>query len=109
LPRRPRVTGFREQAPNSIAPTPLAPEPTNGQETIAVTLTAIGEKLAESVRKEVVQLNLMEAKVHLPDRRYRARFKAGKLHLPWKTIRSWIKGPGLPSHRRRMARCLNCL
>jgi len=86
---------FENKAPNSIAPSPLSPEPSNGQETIPVTLTAIAESWPEGVRKEVVQLNLMEAKVHLPADAIGHGLKLGRLAFSWKTVRSWIKGPGL--------------
>jgi predicted regulator of Ras-like GTPase activity (Roadblock/LC7/MglB family) len=86
---------FENKAPNSIAPTPYAPEPANSQETIAFTLTSIGESWPEGVRKEVVQLNLMEAKVNVPVQAVEQGLKQGRIAFPWKTVRSWIKGPGL--------------
>jgi len=86
---------FENKSPNSIAPTPFAPEPSNSNDTIPVTLTAIGESWPDGVRKEVVQLNLMDAKVHLPADAVEQALKQGKIAFSWKTVRSWIKGPGL--------------
>jgi predicted regulator of Ras-like GTPase activity (Roadblock/LC7/MglB family) len=100
--------------PNSIAPGPnsIAPGPNNGgpipftaqpaknnnnnaSETLAVSLTAIAENWPEGVRKEVVQLNLVDAKVHLPIDIVEPALRQGRIAFPWKTVRSWIKGPGL--------------
>jgi predicted regulator of Ras-like GTPase activity (Roadblock/LC7/MglB family) len=86
---------FENKAPNSIAPMPFTPEPAHSQETLSVSVTAIGENWPEGIRKEVVQLNLMEAKVHLPVDAIEQGLKQGKLAFTWKTVRSWIKGPGL--------------
>jgi predicted regulator of Ras-like GTPase activity (Roadblock/LC7/MglB family) len=86
---------FENKAPNSIAPTPFTPEPANSQETIAFTLTSIGESWPDGVRKEVAQLNLLDAKVNVPVSAVLQGLKQGRIAFPWKTIRSWIKGPGL--------------
>jgi predicted regulator of Ras-like GTPase activity (Roadblock/LC7/MglB family) len=86
---------FENKAPNSIAPTPFTPEPAKSQDTLPVTLTAIAESWPDGVRKEVVQLNLMDAKVHLPTDAIQQGLKQGKIAFPWKIVRSWIKGPGL--------------
>ena len=86
---------FENKAPNSIAPVPFAPEPPSSQETLFVSLGAITEHWPESVRKEVAQLNLAEAKVQLPVDTIQQGLKQGRLAFPWKIVRSWIKGPGL--------------
>jgi len=86
---------FENKAPNSIAPVSFAPEPSSSQETLPVSLNAIVENWPDTVRKEVAQLNLGEAKVQLPVDTIQQGLKQGRLAFPWKTIRSWIKGPGL--------------
>jgi predicted regulator of Ras-like GTPase activity (Roadblock/LC7/MglB family) len=86
---------FENKAPNSIAPTPFTPEPASSQETLSVSLTALAENWPDGVRKEVAQLNLVDAKVHLPVDAVAQGLKQGKLGFSWKTVRSWIKGPGL--------------
>ena len=86
---------FEHKAPNSIAPVPFAPEPASSQESIAVSLTAVAENWPEGVRKELVQLNLVDAKVHLPVETIQQGLRQGKLAFPWKIVRSWIKAPGL--------------
>jgi predicted regulator of Ras-like GTPase activity (Roadblock/LC7/MglB family) len=62
---------------------------------MAVSLSAIAESWPEGVRKELVQLNLVEAKVHLPVETIHQGLRQGRLGFPWKTVRSWIKAPGL--------------
>jgi predicted regulator of Ras-like GTPase activity (Roadblock/LC7/MglB family) len=62
---------------------------------LAVSLSAIAENWPEGVRKELVQLNLLDAKVHLPIDVVEQTLKQGRVAFPWKTMRSWIKGPGL--------------
>jgi len=86
---------FENKVPNTIAPAPFAPEPAGSQETIPVSLNSIAETWPESIRKEVVQLNLVDAKVNLPAGTIQQGLKQGKLSFPWKVVRSWIKGPGL--------------
>jgi predicted regulator of Ras-like GTPase activity (Roadblock/LC7/MglB family) len=86
---------FENKAPNSIAPSPLTPEPAHSGETIAVTLNAIAESWPENIHKEVAQLNLMDAKVHLPVEAVAQGLRQGRIAVSWKAVRSWIKGPGL--------------
>jgi predicted regulator of Ras-like GTPase activity (Roadblock/LC7/MglB family) len=86
---------FENKVPNTIGPATFAPEPAGSQETIAVSLNAIAETWPEGIRKELVQLNLLDAKVNLPAGTIQQGLKQGKLAFPWKIVRSWIKGPGL--------------
>jgi predicted regulator of Ras-like GTPase activity (Roadblock/LC7/MglB family) len=86
---------FEHKAPNSIGAVPFAAEPANSGETIAVSLNAISEGWPESIRKEIAQLNLHDAKAQLPVDAIQQGLKQGRLAFPWKSIRSWIKGPGL--------------
>ncbi len=85
---------FEHKVPNSIGPSPFAPEPATSQETMAVSLTAIAESWPEGVRQELVQLNLVDAKVNLPVDTIQQGLRQGKLAFPWKILRSWIKGGG---------------
>jgi predicted regulator of Ras-like GTPase activity (Roadblock/LC7/MglB family) len=85
---------FEHKAPNSIAPAPFAPEPANSGETIPVSLNAIAESWPEGIRKEIAQLNLLDAKAQLPVDAIQQGLKQGRLAFPWKTVRSWIKGTG---------------
>lgn len=56
---------------------------------------AVAESWPDGIRKEIVQLNLMEAKVHLPVDAIGQGLKQGRIAFSWKTVRSWIKAPGL--------------
>jgi predicted regulator of Ras-like GTPase activity (Roadblock/LC7/MglB family) len=86
---------FEHKVPNAIGSAPFAPEPSSSQETIAVSLAGVAESWPEAIRKELVQLNVVEAKVHLPVETIQQGLRQGKLAFPWKTVRSWIKAPGL--------------
>jgi predicted regulator of Ras-like GTPase activity (Roadblock/LC7/MglB family) len=54
-------------------------------------LTALAEAWPEAVRKEIVDLNLVEAKVALPMQSVEQGLKQGRVAFPWKTLRSWLK------------------
>jgi predicted regulator of Ras-like GTPase activity (Roadblock/LC7/MglB family) len=88
---------FEHKVPNTIGSAPFAPAPesSSSQETIAVSLAAVAESWPEAVRKELVQLNVAEAKVNLPVETIQQGLRQGKLAFPWKTVRSWMKAPGL--------------
>jgi predicted regulator of Ras-like GTPase activity (Roadblock/LC7/MglB family) len=64
---------------------------------LVVALTTLAEAWPESVRKEVVQLNLVDAKVALPAEAVDRGLRQGRLAFPWRTLRSWIKPAPLPS------------
>jgi len=69
----------------------------NGPEPLLVSLTALAEAWPEVIRRDVIQLNLVDAKVALPFEAVEQSLKQGRIAYPWKTIRSWIKGPGAAS------------
>jgi predicted regulator of Ras-like GTPase activity (Roadblock/LC7/MglB family) len=82
--------------PQSPVPQPPAAAP--GQpgkqatgEALLVSLAALAEAWAESVRKEIVDLNLVDAKVALPVSSVEQALKQGRIAFSWKTVRSWIK------------------
>jgi predicted regulator of Ras-like GTPase activity (Roadblock/LC7/MglB family) len=79
------------------APIPMAQKPRSAGPSLAVGLLSLAELWPDSVRKEIVQLNLMEAKVSLPVDVVEQGLKQGKIAFPWKTIRAWIQGAVLPS------------
>jgi predicted regulator of Ras-like GTPase activity (Roadblock/LC7/MglB family) len=49
------------------------------------------------VRKEIVDLKLVEAKVALPFTQIEQSLRQGRIAFSWKTIRSWIKPAVLPA------------
>jgi len=55
-----------------------------------VGLTALAESWPESVRKEIVQWNLVEARVGLPAEAVEQALKQGRLAFSWKTVRGWL-------------------
>ena len=71
------------------AATPIAPE---GDTALVVSLSALAEAWPEALRKEIVQSNLVDAKVALPAEAVDQGMRQGRIGLSWKTLRSWIKG-----------------
>jgi predicted regulator of Ras-like GTPase activity (Roadblock/LC7/MglB family) len=86
------------QPPFRPAPAPAyAAVPSNGPEPLLVNLTALAEAWPEVIRRDVIQLNLVDARVGLPFEAVEQSLKQGRLAFSWKTVRSWIKGPGAAS------------
>jgi predicted regulator of Ras-like GTPase activity (Roadblock/LC7/MglB family) len=63
---------------------------------LLVNLTLLAEGWPEAVRHELVQLNLVDAKVALPAEVVERALKQGRVAFTWKTLRSWIKPAPLP-------------
>src|SRR5262249_48464666 len=91
-------------APQQPAPPPLIPMAQKPRNTpapgtsgaLVVPLISLAESWPESIRKEIVQLNLVDAKVSLPVEAVEHGLKQGSISLPWKIIRSWMPGVVLP-------------
>ncbi|MGP8053504.1 MAG: roadblock/LC7 domain-containing protein [Limisphaerales bacterium] len=81
-------------APSASAPPPAksAADPNP----LLVNLTLLAEGWPEAVRHELVQLNLVDAKVALPAEVVERALKQGRVAFTWKTLRSWIKPAPLP-------------
>jgi predicted regulator of Ras-like GTPase activity (Roadblock/LC7/MglB family) len=62
-----------------------------------VNLTSLAEGWPEAVRHELVQLNLVDAKVALPAEVVERALKQGRVAFTWKTLRSWITPAPLPA------------
>jgi predicted regulator of Ras-like GTPase activity (Roadblock/LC7/MglB family) len=60
-------------------------------------LSSLVEGWAESLRHEIVQLNLMDAKIALPIDTIEQALRRGKVAFPWQTVRSWIRPTPLPT------------
>ena len=89
------------QAPAAPAPTPQAPapppsKPADDPSPLLIALTSLAEGWPEAVRQELVQLNLVDARVALPTEVVERALKQGRVAFTWKTIRSWIKPAPLP-------------
>lgn len=77
-------------------PEPVSPPAVEGP-ALNVTLVSLAESWPEAMRHEIVQLNLMDAKVALPVEMVEQALKRGKVAFPWKVLRSWIKPAPLPT------------
>jgi predicted regulator of Ras-like GTPase activity (Roadblock/LC7/MglB family) len=79
------------------APAPPSPGPSIDPHPLLVGLTSLAEGWPEAVRQELVQLNLVGAKVALPAEIVERALKQGRIAFTWKTLRSWIKPAPLPT------------
>jgi predicted regulator of Ras-like GTPase activity (Roadblock/LC7/MglB family) len=100
----------RQQPPRQAPPAPPAPvfapapaarqpaaDPSNSPDVLLVNLTALAESWPEAIRRDVIQLNLVDAKLALPYEAVEQSLKQGRIAFSWRTVRSWIKGPGAAS------------
>jgi len=86
-----------------VAPQPSAPvaKPLPEVETLVVGLTALAETWPDQVRKEIVELNLVDIKVALPVDLLGQALRQGRIAFSWKTLRSWFRPalvPGASPH-----------
>lgn len=80
------------QGGNGHHTTPAIPAKGGSQaEPLFVVLTALAEAWPDTVRKEIVELNLVEARLALPAAAVEQSLKHGRIAFSWKTLRSWIK------------------
>jgi predicted regulator of Ras-like GTPase activity (Roadblock/LC7/MglB family) len=78
------------------APTPPPSRPPAESNPLLVSLISLAEGWPEAVRQELVQLNLVDARVALPTEVVERALKQGRVAFTWKTLRSWIKPAPLP-------------
>lgn len=78
------------QQPAHAPGAPVA-KPIDEHACLFVALGALAESWPESVRLEIAQLNLANEKVALPLDLLEHGLKRGKITVPWKTLRSWIR------------------
>jgi predicted regulator of Ras-like GTPase activity (Roadblock/LC7/MglB family) len=89
---------LRELSP-SQPPTPTAPLPSTASRDpspLLINLTSLAERWPEAVRHELMQLNLLDARVALPAEIVERALKQGRVAFTWETLRSWIKPLPLP-------------
>jgi predicted regulator of Ras-like GTPase activity (Roadblock/LC7/MglB family) len=107
-PRAPRDLQFGSPAADAAArPQPPVPAPVPAPppapaaaptaEPLLLSLTALAESWPEAVRKEIVELNLVDARVALPASGVEQGLRQGRVAFSWKAIRSWIKPAILPT------------
>ena len=88
----PAPAPVRAPAPvHTPAPAAHAPD----QASLFVSLTSLAEGWPEQLRKQIVGMNLVDAKVALPQNAVEQALKLGRIAFSWKTLRSWIK-PAIP-------------
>lgn len=69
-----------------------AAAPSAGEaETMLAPLTALADAWPEAVRQEIVQLNLVDARLAMPVELVEAALKRGRVTFPWKQVRSWMR------------------
>lgn len=100
MPRKQPETAVPPAPVISMSPPPAprpAPKAVGEAAPLVVALTALAETWPDSIRKEVVQLNLVDAKIALPAEAVERGLRQGRLAFNWRTLRSWIKPAPLPS------------
>jgi len=87
----PPVLKLREPAQTSAAPPVVRAAAPNNPDSLSVSVSSLAEAWPESVRRELLQLNLTDAKVLLPAESVERGLKQGRVAFTWKTLRSWLK------------------
>jgi predicted regulator of Ras-like GTPase activity (Roadblock/LC7/MglB family) len=87
--------------PTSVPPVAAAPISASAAEPVAATagitvslaslLASLTARWPETVRSDIVRLNLMTAKVELPVAVIEPALKRGKVPVKWGALRSWVK------------------
>jgi predicted regulator of Ras-like GTPase activity (Roadblock/LC7/MglB family) len=83
--------------PSPPVPATPSPKPTGNSEPLVVNLSSLAEGWPEAVRKEIVQLSLVDAKVALSTELVERALKQGRVAFTWKALRSWIRPAPLPA------------
>ena len=93
------LNGHKPSAPPPAPAVPPPPsfKPSDGADPLLVSLISLAESWPEAVRQELVQLNLVEARVALPAEVVERALKQGRITFTWKTLRAWIKPTPLPT------------
>ncbi len=97
---RPTGSAPAPQPAPATAAAPAAPAPPKPAPEVAhllAGLSALAETWPDAVRQEIVQLNLVDAKVGLPVEAVERALKQGRIAFTWKMVRSWIKPAPLPA------------
>ncbi len=84
-------------APPAAGPTPLPPKAVEDSNPLLVGLTSLAESWPEAIRKELVQLNLVDARIGLPAELVERALKQGRIAFTWKTLRSWVNPAPQPT------------
>jgi len=98
----PAPNARRPEPPAGLARKPELPKPQLSAKPAAppplmVGLASLAEAWPEAVRQEIVQLNLVDAKVGLPAEAIERALRQGRIAFTWKMLRSWIRPSPLPA------------
>jgi predicted regulator of Ras-like GTPase activity (Roadblock/LC7/MglB family) len=98
-PRTSRASrqGSSSRSPSTPTPAGPASKVDGSTEPLVVGVSSLAEGWPEAVRKEIVQLSLVDAKVSLPTEVVERALKQGRVAFTWKALRSWIKPAPLPA------------
>jgi predicted regulator of Ras-like GTPase activity (Roadblock/LC7/MglB family) len=80
------------ELPQASPSTPAVAEP----EPLVVGLTALAEQWPDGVRKEIVEFNLVDAKLVLPFEAVEQALRLGRISFSWKTLRGWLRPASQP-------------
>jgi len=83
--------------PAAAASVSISAKPASQAGPLTISLTSLAEGWPEAIRKELVQLNLVDARIALPAEAIERGLKQGRVAFSWKTLRSWIKPAPLPT------------
>jgi hypothetical protein len=86
------------------APTPAMSSAASGEiATISVPLRALAEAWPETLRQEIVQMNLINSQVALPIHLIEPALRRGRVIFSWHNLRSWIRpappGPSIHDNK----------
>jgi len=79
---------------NPVIPMPSSSEPV--EEPFILSLVLLADGWPEAVRRDLLQLSLVESKVALPAQALEQALKQGCVAFKWKTLRSWVTPAPLP-------------
>jgi predicted regulator of Ras-like GTPase activity (Roadblock/LC7/MglB family) len=91
VPVSPALRNLMSATGASAAPAHQPQTPVSESESVSVSLTALSENWPEAVRREIVQLSLLDAKVALPVGQVEQGLKRGRVAFTWKALHSWLK------------------
>ena len=87
----PAPAAFQSGVP-AAAPAPAKP----AGPPILLPLASLADAWPEQIRKEIVDLNLVDAQVALPANGVEQGLKQGRIVFTWKSVRAWLK-PAVPA------------
>jgi predicted regulator of Ras-like GTPase activity (Roadblock/LC7/MglB family) len=88
IPVQPEPRATAPAAAPAVAP---AAAPAGDVATLNVPLSLLAEGWPESLRLEIAQLSLTDAKIAVPVDSLKEALQRGKVFFTWKTLRSWIR------------------